>query len=79
MKCWEFKNCGREKGGIKTGELGICPAYPDHGQHCARIAGTLCGGTVQGVFASKLSTCLSCEFYKSEGYDKTYTGSPANA
>ena len=79
MNCWEFKKCGREKGGTKTGELGMCPAYPDHGKHCARIAGTLCGGTVQGVFAAKLSTCLKCEFYKSDAYDKSYNGTAVNA
>jgi hypothetical protein len=24
--CWQFKNCGREPGGKKASELGICPA-----------------------------------------------------
>jgi hypothetical protein len=72
MNCWEFMNCGRQKAGEKAGELGVCPAYPDHGKHCARLAGTLCGGAVQGVFAAKLSTCLRCDFYRSEHYDKDY-------
>ncbi len=70
MNCWEFKKCGRESGGVKTNELGICPAYPDSGHGCARIAGTLCGGEVQGSFASKLSNCMNCDFYKSEHYKK---------
>lgn len=74
MNCWEFMKCGREKGGEKSHELGSCPAWPDHGTHCARLAGTLCGGSVQGVFASKLSTCLKCEFYRSEHYDRDYKG-----
>jgi hypothetical protein len=26
QNCWEFKNCGRESGGAKVDELGICPA-----------------------------------------------------
>ena len=73
MNCWEFKNCGRETGGEKAEDLGICAAYPDHGKHCARVAGTLCGGKVQGTFATKLVNCLSCEFYKSEHYDKAYS------
>ena len=79
MNCWEFKNCGREEGGTKAGEMGVCPAYPDHGKHCARIAGTLCGGAVQGVFASKLSTCLKCEFYRSDFYDRNYSDGHVNA
>ena len=57
MNCWEFKKCGREGGGVKSIELGTCPAYPDYGQQCARVAGTLCGGEVQGTFALKLGNC----------------------
>ena len=72
MKCWEFKKCGREEGGSKAKELGVCPAYPDYGQQCARVAGTLCGGTIQGTFAVKLGGCQKCEFYRSEHYDVTY-------
>ena len=70
MNCWEYKKCGREAGGSKVKELGVCPAYPDNGKNCAYLAGTLCGGKVQGSFASKLSSCLSCEFYKSESFEK---------
>jgi hypothetical protein len=72
MKCWEFIKCGREKGGAKVNELGVCPAYPDHGKHCARVVGTLCREKVQGSFAAKLHDCMKCDFYKSEHYDKTY-------
>jgi hypothetical protein len=70
MNCWEFKKCGREKGGAKAEELGVCPAWPDHGKNCAHVAGTLCGGRVQGAFATKLASCMQCEFYKSENYSK---------
>ena len=70
MNCWEFKKCGQEKGGINREELGVCPAFPEHGKECARIAGTLCGGTVQGIFAVKLTSCLQCDFYKSGHYRK---------
>ncbi len=68
MNCWEFKKCGREAGGAKIKELGICPAYPIHGKSCAHIAGTFCGGKVQGTFASKLVNCMQCDFYKSPNY-----------
>ena len=74
MKCWEIKKCGREKGGAKEKELGSCPAYPDKGQECARVAGTLCGGSVQGTFAMKLANCMQCEFYNSEHYKKKGLG-----
>ncbi len=72
MDCWEFMKCGREKGGIKEKEFGCCPAYPDNGKECARIAGTFCGGEIQGVFAVKLADCLACGFYNSENYNKLY-------
>jgi hypothetical protein len=74
MNCWEAKKCGRIPGGLKAEELGVCPVYPKHGTHCARIAGTLCGGKVQGSFASKLGNCMQCDFYKSPDYDRKFTG-----
>ena len=72
MNCWEFKQCGRARGGAKAQAFGVCPAYPDHGKQCARVAGTLCGGKVQGTFAMKVASCMECDFYKSEHYDKPF-------
>ncbi|MCP4684016.1 MAG: hypothetical protein GY867_01085 [bacterium] len=73
--CWEVKNCGREPGGAKASELGVCPAATDKsvnglnggkngGRTCWYIAGTFCGGLVQGSMAQKLSNCMECEFFK---------------
>ncbi|MDT8302998.1 MAG: methyl-accepting chemotaxis protein [Sedimentisphaerales bacterium] len=62
--CWEVKKCGRTPGGDKVDELGVCPAYPDHGRACWRLAGTFCGGKVQGSSAQKLMSCVECNFYK---------------
>jgi hypothetical protein len=56
--------CGREEDGNKADELGICPAYPDDGRDCWNLAGTFCGGKVQGTVAQKKSTCLTCNWYK---------------
>jgi hypothetical protein len=67
--------CGREPGGEKTEELGVCPAATDvshdglnngknGGRICWTIAGTLCGGKVQGIFAEKIGSCFRCEFFK---------------
>ena len=79
LNCWEFKQCGREAGGAKARELGVCPAYPNHGHSCAVLAGTLCGGKVQGSFAQKLSSCMQCQFFNSPNYDRTRTAEPAPA
>lgn len=71
MNCWEFMKCGREKGGAKAKELGVCPAYPDHGSHCALVVGTLCGGKVKGSFA-KAANCMECDFFTSDYYHRHY-------
>lgn len=73
--CWEIKKCGRQKGGGKVKELGICPASTDTtsngvngginaGRYCWAVAGTFCGGKVQGDFAQKKLSCMTCEVYK---------------
>lgn len=73
--CWEAKQCGREPGGPKVKELGVCPAAEEHrvdgvnegvnaGRACWAVAGTFCGGNVQGAFATKLDNCMSCDFYE---------------
>ncbi|MBI4862343.1 MAG: hypothetical protein HY815_19100 [Candidatus Riflebacteria bacterium] len=73
--CWEHKRCGREAGGARVGELGVCPASMERrvdgvnggrcaGRACWAIAGTFCGGKIQGSFAMKMSTCTECDFYR---------------
>lgn len=73
--CWEFKKCSRQPGGAKVSELGLCPASTEKrldgcnhgsgaGRACWYVAGTLCGGKVQGVFAAKIVNCKNCEFYR---------------
>lgn len=63
--CWEIWNCGRQKGGPKVAELGECPASQRSlGHSCWAVAGTLCGGTVQGSFAEKQGNCMACEVFK---------------
>ncbi|MFZ2634249.1 MAG: protein kinase [Desulfosalsimonadaceae bacterium] len=75
LDCWEFMNCGRAPGGDNVSELGLCPAATDDsftginsgncgGRFCWAVAGTLCGGEVQGTFAEKRDSCVNCDFYK---------------
>ena len=66
MNCWEFTKCGREAGGGNIDEKGVCPVFPNDGGNCARVAGTLCNGAVQGTFAIKLADCMKCNFFNSE-------------
>ncbi len=57
--CWQVMDCGREPAGSKVEELGVCPAAIverangvndglNGGRICWAIAGTFCGGEVQG-------------------------------
>jgi hypothetical protein len=75
MNRWEFMRCGRQPGGNKVAQLGVCRAAIASDAHglngglnggrvCWVVRGTLCGGTVQRTFAAKMSRCTSCEFYK---------------
>jgi len=72
--CWEFKKCGRQLGGDKAAELGICPASINTmlegvhngicaGRACWAVAGTMCAGEIQGSFAQKYKDCGLCDFY----------------
>ncbi|MDM8522438.1 protein kinase [Desulfococcaceae bacterium HSG8] len=75
LNCWEYMKCGREPGGEKADELGICPAAADSsfnglnrgknaGRICWAVAGTFCGGEIQGSFADKRKSCMRCNFFK---------------
>ncbi len=75
QNCWEIKKCGRETGGAKVAELGVCPAAVDTssdginkgkngGRICWALVGTFCGGKVQGSFAEKRLSCMTCDVYK---------------
>ena len=81
LNCWEVKKCGREPGGAKEKELGICKAAielrtnginngKNGGRACWAITGTLCGGKVQGSFAEKLGNCMTCVFYQQVGMEE---------
>jgi len=68
INCWQYMKCGREPGGVKADELGVCPAAVinrgrNAGRFCWAVAGTFCGGRVQGSFAEKRESCFGCEFF----------------
>ncbi len=75
LNCWEFKKCGRQPGGYKEKDLGICPASTEKaldgihggrnaGRACWVVAGTRCRGSIQGTYALKIKDCIECDFYK---------------
>ncbi len=73
LNCWEYKNCGRYPGGGREKELGVCPVIihreltgvhggTNAGRACWVVAGSLCGGKIQGEYALKLNNCWRCDF-----------------
>jgi len=73
LNCWEHKKCGRQPGGHRTAEMGVCPAAThvelnsahsgkNAGRACWVVAGSLCGGKLQGTYAKKLLNCWRCDF-----------------
>ncbi|OGI01637.1 MAG: hypothetical protein A2104_03640 [Candidatus Melainabacteria bacterium GWF2_32_7] len=75
QNCWEYKKCGREPGGLKVAELGVCPAAVNKkttgihsgvnaGRACWIVAGTFCDESVQGAYEEKIKNCMDCGFYK---------------
>ncbi|MBI4690198.1 MAG: response regulator [Nitrospirae bacterium] len=60
--CWEVKNCNY------TG----CPVYGKRHVRCWQIAGTHCGGVIQGQFAKKFTDCKECEVYKQATAEPIY-------
>jgi len=55
--------------------MGVCPAAIErdrlgpnegtgYGRYCWRIAGTPCGGRIQGSYSSKAVDCQRCPFYE---------------
>ncbi len=75
LNCWEFKQCGRQPGGEKEKELGVCSAASEikfnkinrgvnGGRYCWNADGTLCEFQIHGTFAQKQNICRNCDFYK---------------
>lgn len=75
LNCWEFMGCKRGPGGAEADANGTCVAAMDSsydgintgknaGRICWAVAGTCCGGEIQGTFAEKRDSCTSCPFYR---------------
>lgn len=60
--CYELKNCSKKD----------CPCYGKEAMRCWQVAGTFCGGQVQGAFAQKYGNCSACEVYKEATSDPIY-------
>ncbi len=75
VNCWEYRRCGREPGGARARETGVCPAAEfapadgylggrNAGRACAFVTGTFCEGVFQGTYRDKSKNCWDCAFYR---------------
>jgi two-component system cell cycle response regulator len=54
VNCWEMKGC----------EMKECPAHGKSDVRCWYLAGTYCGGKIQGAFVDKCGGCRECAVFK---------------
>jgi hypothetical protein len=80
QNCWEFKQCGRQLGGARAWELGVCPAATDAasdgvnggtngGRICWAIAGTFCRDLLGVVESDSPRSCRNCMFFTKVGLE----------
>ncbi len=77
INCWEFFNCGREPGGLRAEELGVCPVAIDlskDGINEGRAAGRCCWETTDGNnhHVSQSASCASCAFRKRVSFERAH-------
>ena len=74
MNCWDFRKCGREPGGERAQEHGVCPTALFEaadgylggrmgGKACAFLIGTFCCNLVPGTEPGRLKDCPACDFF----------------
>lgn len=75
LNCWEVKKCGRGPHSLQINGSESCPVAKEarldgvhggkySGRACWVVAGTYCGGKVQGTHACKFDVCQKCDFYQ---------------
>jgi hypothetical protein len=73
LNCWEYKNCGREKGGLMVGILGECPVVSamhldgcNSGRAGGRVCWTIkgCNNRLARAGIGTVNGCHKCEFYR---------------
>jgi len=75
LNCWEAKKCGREPGGSRAEQLGVCKSAIETrtdgfndgdygGRVCWAITGSMSRIKAEDTFEINTSNCLLCSFYK---------------
>jgi hypothetical protein len=58
-RCWEYKNCGEREDCAVYQKYKDKPIVP----LCWYVAGTMCGGQIQGGYAKKIDSCRHCDYF----------------
>ncbi len=86
LNCWEFKDCGRQKGGLMAEILGECPVSTalkfdglndgiGAGRVCWMIPNSVC--KLESRRASHGHPCHRCEFYLRVAFEEEEQLSPS--
>ncbi len=73
--CWDYMKCGRELGGKRVEECGVCPAVTytafnginggyNGGRYCWEIAGSFPVSDLRCTCSAHIDDCTQCKFYK---------------
>ncbi len=79
LNCWEFKNCGREKGGLLADTLGECPvatSMKHDGMNEGKAGGRVCWMVAAKDIGGRLpiscrgGSCHQCDFYRRVNHEQ---------
>ena len=80
LNCWEYKDCGRERGGILSDTLGVCPVAMalecdglNDGQAGGRVCWMIRRCPVTGIAFpndERMSDCHNCTFYRRVAHEE---------
>ncbi len=72
LNCWEFMKCGKEPGGSRTEESGVCPIASEasadslndgiNGGRLCWVIADICNYKIKCSATHHNSSCFSCEF-----------------
>jgi PAS domain S-box-containing protein len=62
ISCWEMFSCDKV----------LCPAHSQRQKECWLISRTHCSAITDGDFISKISSCLSCSYFRVRGGDPKF-------
>jgi len=71
LNCWQYKNCGREKGGLLAETLGECPVASEmrydgtnDGRGAGRVCWAIAGRNCRDGSTGRVQSCCACDFYR---------------